>query len=215
MIYEERRIRIVPRSLGQFLTVAREETWPRLAEHGGGLLALFGGMIGDPANQLLQVSRFPSFEAWQDGQAAYGPARASHVEHESVRPLRSISGRPKPELPVDDQRPVYGIRTFIVRYEDLDELARRSEDGVWVMFEAVESRILGMWTTLARTEPQEVLLATGYKSVAHWEETRGRIERPAGYDEAAWRQAEELAAGRNALIRSSSVALMRAIEFGR
>lgn len=215
MIFEERRIHIKPGSLPAFLGVSREETWPGLVEHGGSMLALLGGMIGDPMNQLLQVSRFPSFEAWESAQQAYGPSRAEYVETEAARALRQISGRPKATLPEADRRPVYGVRKFMVRAEDVEDFAHRSENDVWVQFEAVEVRILGMWTTVGRTEPQEVLLATGYTSVAHWEATRGRIERPASFADAeAWNRAGELASGRNRLVVASSVALMRSIEFG-
>jgi hypothetical protein len=208
MLYEERRIRMKPGSLPSFLRVCREEIWPFLSDHGGGLLALMGGLIGDPMNQLLQVSRFPSFEAWQEAQQVYGKARAPCVEAEAVRPLRQISGRPKPTLPREDQRPIYGVRQFMLRHEDVDHFVHRSEDGVWVRFEALDACILGMWTTIARTEPQEVLLATGYIGVSHWEETRGDLERPPGFDEDRWRRAGEIAAGRNSLVLSSSVSLM-------
>ncbi len=214
MIYEERRITLEPRAMQDFLKLSREETWPRLKEMGGGLLSLMGGMIGAGANDLVQITRFTDLEAWSRAAAAYTAARATLIQSETAQPLRAISSRPKQRLVDDDKRPVYGYRRFYIRYEDIDDFGRDSEQGIWVRFEAHNARILGLWTTVARTEPQEVILATGYTGPGHWEATRGGLERPEGFDEDAWRRAGEIGSGRAALTLRSSVNLMRAIEFG-
>jgi hypothetical protein len=214
VIYEERRITLEGRAFQEFMSVCREETWPRLKERGGTPLSLMSGMIGAGANELVQISRFADLDSWSRSAEAYSAARASLVREETAQPLRAISGRPKALLTEDDKRPVYGYRRFYVRYEDIEEFARDSEQGIWVRFEAVNARILGLWTTIARTEPQEIILATGYTGPGHWEATRGPLERPPDFDEEAWQRAGEIGAGRNALTLRSSVNLMRAIEFG-
>ncbi|HEY7270598.1 MAG TPA: hypothetical protein VH951_12300 [Dehalococcoidia bacterium] len=214
MIYEERRITVEPRAVQDFLKVGREETWPRLKESGGALLCLMGGMIGAGANELVQISRFEDLEVWERSAGAYTASRSKLVRDEVAQPLRAVSSRPRAALSDDDKRPVYGYRRFYIRYEDIEDFSRDSEQGVWVRFEAHNARILGLWTTIARTEPQEIILATGYTGPGHWEATRGGLEKPAGFDEEAWRRAGEIGSGRGALTLRSSVNLMRAIEWG-
>jgi hypothetical protein len=61
-------------------------------------------------------------------------------------------------------------------------------------------------------DPQEVVLLTGYHGPGHWEETRGNLPMPEGFDKGLWEQGERLGARRNQLTLKSWVLLLRAIE---
>ena len=126
--------------------------------------------------------------------------------------MRSISSRPKEAVPPEDRRTVYGYRRFFVRPADLDEFVHCSQDGIWPRIEAQGACILGLWATLAATDPLEVVLLTGYHGPAHWEETRDNREIPPNIDPQVWETSRELGARRRQLAIRSWVCLMRAVE---
>jgi hypothetical protein len=126
--------------------------------------------------------------------------------------MRSIVGsRPKIPLPHDDHLPVYGYRRFFIKPADIEEVSQLSENGVWPRFESHGCKILGLWTPLAITPSQEVLLITGYGSLAHWEETRLGQDMPKDFDPELWERGREAAIRRRELISQSWVSMMRAI----
>jgi len=211
MIYEERRTRLRQGANEAYARLSREQTWPALEARGVRVLCLLSGLIGDPATAQIEITRYADLGAWAAAQAVAREGRAELVERESVRLLRAISARPKHSLPVADHRPVYGYRRFFIRPGTLEEFAHRSEEGVWPRFEAFGCAILGLWTTVATTDPQEVVLLTGYNGPGHWEATRGALTMPEGYDRAACDRAREIGAGRGRLTLTSWVRLMRAV----
>ena len=107
---------------------------------------------------------------------------------------------------------MYGYRRFFIRPADLDEFVHCSEDGIWPRIEAQGACILGLWATLAATDPLEVVLLTGYHGPAHWEKTRENPEKPAGIDQQVWETSRKLRARRQQLAIRSWVCLMRAVE---
>ncbi len=210
-IYEERHTSLDRGAFAAYLELCREQTWPAVAGQGGRVLCLMSGLIGAPATELLQVTAFPDFAAWERTQKVAASRRGDLVEAEEVRLLRAIAARPKDVLPDDDRRAVYGYRRFSTRASDLEEFAMCSGEGVWPRIEAQGACILGLWTTMAATDPQEVILLTGYHGPAHWEETRGNLPMPAGFDPELWQKGQRLGARRNELTLKTWVKLMRAL----
>jgi hypothetical protein len=74
---------------------------------------------------------------------------------------------------------------------------------VWPRMEAQGACILRRRRTAAATDPQEVVLLTGYHGPGHWEETRGNLPMPEGFDKGLWEQGERLGARRNQLTLKS------------
>lgn len=207
MLYEERITRLNRGALPEYLRYRAI-----VHENGGRLVCVMTGLIGSPAGEVLQITRYPDFESWQKAQAIAPARRAEFVESEEVRLLRAIAARPKEALPDEDRRSVYGYRRFFIRGADLDEFAYCSGQGVWPRIEAQGACILGLWTTIASTDPQEVVLLTGYHGPGHWEETRGNLPMPEGFDPELWERGQRLAARRNELTLKSWVNLLRAVE---
>ncbi|HJN88593.1 MAG: hypothetical protein QF714_10035 [Dehalococcoidia bacterium] len=182
---------------------------------GGKLLCRLSGFIGYPPEEVLEVTGFPGLAAWTQAQQERresGPPDNGLIEKQEVRLLRSISSLPKSPVPAEDRRTIYGYRRFFIRPTDLDDFVNCSENGIWPRIEAQDARILGLWTTLAATDPQEIILLTGYHGPGHWEETRDTGARPPNIDAALWDTSFKLATRRRALTIRSWVCLMRAVE---
>jgi len=212
MLYEERTINLERGALGDYLKWHRGPARDAVHGNGGRVLCLMAGLIGSPATELLQVTGYPGFDAWQDSQSGALTPPEGLVEGEEVRLLRAIASRPKQPFPAEDRRAVYGYRRFLTRTADLDEFAACSGEGVWPRIEAQGACILGLWTTVAATDPREVVLLTGYHGPGHWEATRGDLPMPEGFDKDLWEKGARLGARRNQLTLKSWVKLMRAIE---
>jgi|SRR5581483_124613 len=212
MLYEERTINLKRGALGDYLKWHRGQAREAVHGAGGRVLCLMAGLIGSPATELLQVTGYPDFGAWEKSQSDPPSPPDGLVEGEEVRLLRAIAARPKPSLPAEDRRAVYGYRRFFTRTADLEEFAVCSGEGVWPRIEAQGACILGLWTTVAVTEPQEVVLLTGYHGPGHWEATRGDLPMPEGFDKDLWEKGARLGARRNQLTLRSWVKLMRAME---
>lgn len=212
MLFEERLTQVTAGSVPEFLRWNRQDHRAVVHENGGRVLCLMSPLIGAPATEILQVTQYPDFDAWQRVQTMPSPKRSALVEGEDVRLLRAIAARPKASLPDQDRRAVYGYRRFFTRSADLEEFAHCSGDGVWPRIEAQGACILGLWTTVAGTDPQEVILLTGYHGPGHWEETRGNLPMPEGFDPELWERGRALGARRGELTLRTWVKLMRAIE---
>jgi len=209
-LYEERRTVIQRDAFKEYEALCREILWPGHKEHGGKVLCRLCGHMGEPAQELLTLAAFPDFSSWQAAQAAGLPDRLYDlVEEETVRLLRPITSRPKRPVPREDRRPLYGYRRFFIRHHDLDEVADLSENGVWPRFESHGCAVLGLWTPAAASDPQEVILITGYHSLAHWEETRLSQALPEGFDPKLWESGREAARSRQRLTLRSWVSMMR------
>ena len=106
MIYEERLTLTPAKAAEAYLEYVKSDRQPQVRAAGGDPLCLLGGLIGDPANQYLQVSVFEDLSAWEAAQTKVPPAPSDLVEGESIRLLRSIASRPKNPVPQEDRRAV-------------------------------------------------------------------------------------------------------------
>jgi hypothetical protein len=212
MIYEERRITLKRRQTNSFVSHFKDSTLPAIKSHGGDVLCTLSGAIGDPPEELMQITAYPDVDAWTAAQEAFDTSRLDHIEAESVRLMKSIASRPKQTIPDEDARPFYGHRRFFISPDDLDEFVLCSEEGVWPRIEAQDARILGLWTTLASTTPQEIVLITGYHGPAHWEATRVWSGMPEGFDPELWERGNKLRQRRYDMTRKSWVRLMQRLE---
>jgi hypothetical protein len=213
-IYEERRIRVHKGKQRDYLAWCEGSSWPALAEHGVRPMCLLEGLIGDPSEELLQIMRYPDLETWEAAQEERTSADNPWVVREEARILQAISSRPKDDLPVADHRPIYGYRRFRIPPRDAADVAEASAGEIWPSFEAQGACILGLWKTAATTEPLEIILLTGYRSVAHWEGTRENAPRPAGFDPEVWETGWRAARRRRDLALETWVCLMRALRVG-
>ncbi len=212
MIYEERRTVVGAGKLDDYISVCNAELWPSIRASGGRVICQLSGLIGNPQNELVQISSWRSLYAWEKAQTAEGADMSSVCESEEVRLLRAISTRPKSVIPARDRRPVYGFRRFFIDPSDLDEFVHCSEEGIWPRIESMGACILGLWTTIATTSPAEIVLATGYHSPSHWEETRYDGTRPLGVDRVLWENENALRRRRVEMTQKSWVCLMRAYD---
>ena len=212
LVYEQRQATLRPGGLEEYVKHAREQVWPALRDQGAKVLCLVNGLIGLPPEEVIQVTRFPDISAWSLWQSHSLSAGNGLVEQEEVRLLKPVESRPKLHLPNEDKRAVYGYRRFFIRPADLDELVHDSEDGIWPRIETQGARVLGLWTTLAATDPLEVVLMTGYHGPAHWEETRVTRPKPEDVASNLWEGDLKLRARCEQITIKGWVCLMRAIE---
>ena len=211
-IYEERRTVVAPDRLDEYLALRRSELRHIVEAAGGETLCLLSGLIGNPQNELVQITAWHSVADWTQAQ---GELRAAAYpqglyQSEQVRLLTAISERPKPVIPAEDRRPVYGFRRFHIRPSDIGEFVHCSENGIWPRIESMGACILGLWTPIGAANPTEIVLATGYHSPSHWEQTRYEGNRPAGVDKALWDNENALRRRRVEMSIRSWVCLMRA-----
>ncbi len=73
MIYEERLTLTHPRSTEDYLGYCKSDLWPKLKAEGGQPICLLSGLIGDPANQYLQITAFENLRAWEEAQLKVAP----------------------------------------------------------------------------------------------------------------------------------------------
>ncbi len=212
MIFEERRTLVNPEHLEEYLAVRRAQLWDRTRASGGEVVCLLGGLIGNPNNELVQITSWQSIDAWQEAQTSGSATFPEPHQTEEVRLLRAISSRPKTVILPEDRRPVYGFRRFFIDPRDIDEFVHCSENGIWPRIEAMGACILGLWTTAYSTNPQEIVLVTGYHSPSHWEQTRYEGAPPAGVGRALWDNEDALRRRRVEMTLKSWVCLMRAYD---
>ena len=210
MIFEERRMLVAPSQLDEYLSRRRSELIPSIRSAGGEVICLLSGLIGNPQNEFVQITSWRSLYAWRQAQAAFREGPSELHLSEEVRLLDAISSRPKTVVPEEDRRPIYGFRRFFIHPQDLDEFVNCSENGIWPRIEAMDACILGLWTTASETNPQEIIIATGYRSPSHWEKTRYEGAPPPGVDKALWDNEDGLRRRRVEITLQTWVCLMRA-----
>jgi hypothetical protein len=82
----------------------------------------------------------------------------------------------------------------------------------WPRGESQGVCVLGLWTTIAATQPMEILLLTGYHSPSHWEETRVTSRQQENVDQALRQKESPLRDRRVEISQQTWVSLMRAHE---
>ena len=210
MIFEERRTVVVPDRLNEYISLCHTQLWPAIRTSRGEVVCLLSGLIGNQQNELVQITSWRSLYAWERAQSSPRADLDGLCQSEEVRLLRAISSRPKSVIPAGDRRAVYGFRRFFIQPSDLDEFVHCSENGIWPRIEAMGASILGLWTTMAVTSPMEIVLATGYRSPSHWEQTRYEGPRPLGVTRELWDNENALRRRRVEITLKSWVCLMRA-----
>jgi hypothetical protein len=214
MIYEERYSILTSMRTRGYREFCFSVMFPRLRAAGGEPLLFLTSLIGDPANSVLQVTRYPDFASWQTAQDAIIIGRDKLVDSEQVRLLKSVSSRPKAIIPREDHRAVYSHRHFYITPADLPAFVESSENAVWPLYEAADVRLFGLFTPAWGTNPLEVILMAGYNDPGHWMETRFVGEKPPDVDEKTWQEGRARIVSRGDLsVRGSSVHLWRAHEF--
>ncbi|MFQ6026999.1 MAG: hypothetical protein ACE5Q6_05855 [Dehalococcoidia bacterium] len=212
LIYEQRQTTLRPGSFPEYAKHAREDWWPRLNAVGAEVLCLLQGLIGFPPEEVIQITRFPNWDTWARSQSYSNLPGHELVEKEEAKLLKAIASRPKSQIPPEDRKAVYGYRRWFIRPEDLADFVRCTEEGTWARVDAQGARPFGLWATTPVTDPQEIVMLTGYDGPAHWEETRNAGPMPENFDPDLWEKAVRLATRRRELIIKSCVCLMRAIE---
>lgn len=225
MIYEERRVVLRRGALPAYTRLMLDELWPLYEAAGVRPLCLLSGLIGMPPAETYSYAGYEHLAAWSafqarpaaspesaadDALAAVLARRAELVVEERARLLQPSGYRPKATTPVEDRRPLYGLRRFTIRRRDWPDFERYSHDGVWARIEQQDARILGLFQDAAATDPLEVTLLTGYHGPGHWEETRFWNVRPEGFSAELWEWGRTNQEARNALTLGSHVCLMNA-----
>jgi hypothetical protein len=214
MIFEERRLRLkqsfILDSSGiiKYHSLLRDDIQPRIQKKNGKVIFVFQGIVGSPMNELLQITRFPDLNTYQQMQPILDKSGQTLIESKEVQLFKSITSRPKDPLPIEDHRPIYSDRRFFVHNHDVEKCADLSEYSVWPLYEAWDCRVLGIFTTIKSSEIQEVMMFAGYNSIAHWEETRniGFTARPKTIPRNIWKE------GKNAVIKRAEFTLRSTIS---
>ena len=184
---------------------------PSLKSHGGEVICLMRGLIGLSPTTLVQITSYNDIHSWDGSQDLWPSLREQFVERESVRLLKPVSQRPKKMIPIEDRRPIYGYRKFIISPDDLSEFVTCSENGIWPRIESMGACILGMWTTTTSTTPMKVILLTGYHSPSHWEQTRYAPENM-GASKELWDREMSYRSRRVELTKTTKVNLMTSLD---
>ncbi|HIC13655.1 MAG TPA: hypothetical protein EYO83_00805, partial [Gemmatimonadetes bacterium] len=66
MIYEERRITLKRGQVESFVAQFKESTLPAIRSHGGKTLCTLSCLIGDPPEEMMQITAYPDMAAWTD-----------------------------------------------------------------------------------------------------------------------------------------------------
>ena len=212
MIYEERYTTLKMHGLDDYLKLYRENKLPLIQSFGGQVICFSNGLIGDPNNAIFQITGFPDIDSWQNAQRGLTTGREELVESEEVRLLKRVTSRPKEPMPPEDRRNYYTYRRLFINPDDLEEFVNYSEN-YWPAHEAMDARMLGVWTPIAVTNPLEIVLMSGYNGPAHWEQTRS----PGGsmyqdLDPELRNRGINMTKRRNLSVRGSWVRLTRQLE---
>ena len=149
-VYEQRQVSLRIGGLAAYASNAKDQVWPDLNREGARVLSLLNGFIGEPRDEVIQITRFPDRDTWNDCQNIGAAGEDELVEKEKVRLLKPIASRPEECVPPDDRRAVYGFRRQLIRSKDLEEFAHGSENGVWPRIRPrapVSSDCAALWRT--------------------------------------------------------------------
>lgn len=228
MFYEERRARLQPGALPDYLRLLRETIWPGLATQGAEVLVFLSGLLGAASEETIQLTAYPDFATWQRLQlnsasprpdwiteSAWAPvsaalgSRTELLQEEHVHWLKSCGARVPERQNQQTRRSLYSLRRLSIHPESLREFLRLSEQEIWPRVETQGATILGAWRDAAATEPMMLTVLTGYQDPAHWQAVRVIGSPPDGFTAEQWRQAREAVLQRSRLTMSSVELLMQ------
>ncbi|MHA1730262.1 MAG: hypothetical protein ACTSWY_16245 [Promethearchaeota archaeon] len=203
-------------SFRKYRDLRNNQIIPLIKKNQGNVLCILSGVMGTPNPTFLQMTQYPDLNTWQRAQPELNDIKRDFIKEEEVRLFKQITTRPQFPLSIEFKRPFYTNRRFFVKNKDLDEVVKLSENFVWPLYDqwGPDQRgcgILGLFTPIASTDIQEVLLISGYHSITHWEQTRINKTKPEMIDEKIWEQGVKAVLDRAELTLHSTVSFMRSI----
>ncbi|MBI4337739.1 MAG: hypothetical protein HY683_07945 [Chloroflexi bacterium] len=232
MIYEHQQVLVRQGGWDQFVGLLHSQVWPLLEEQGASVVGLWRGYLGTSGDTAVLITGYRDLPGWEAAHVSFreprrpvGVSDASWqgldealrrygelVQEEALRLMEPSRFRPGADGPrPEDRRPVYVHRTFLVKPGTWEEFQRLSHDYIWRSMEMAGCHIVGLWRGLAGMPPEEVLLVTGYHSLAHWERTRVLMGQPPpeNVPDEVWRAQREAAQRRLELVeRTWGVAMV-------
>ena len=199
-------------SLREYVSYCKSDYFPKLEKAGAKVLCLFQGIIGIPTNVYLQLTLYPDINTYYRIQTQTIRKKAVLIKDEQVKLLKAITSYPKDPFPFEDIRPIYSNRAFFIQKKDIELYADLSFKFVWPLYEAWGCGILGLFSSLTFEYLHEIKLFAGYKSIAHWEQTRNLTgSRPDVIDNKKWEEGRNAVFQRAELTLASNVSLMRQV----
>jgi hypothetical protein len=218
LIFEE-RVTIIQQlsqmdntSLSRYITNCKEIIFPELENKGAKVICLLQGIIGTPNNTFVQITRYPDMKTYNNIQSEIIREEIGLIESEQVKFFVSITPHPKDPFPIEDHRPIFSNRVFFIHKKDIGLYADLSYKTVWPLYEAWGCSILGLFSSLTYEALHEIKLFAGYKSIAHWEQTRKLTgPKPENIEKDIWEEGRNAVFKRAELTIKSNVSLMRTV----
>ncbi|MCK4284885.1 MAG: hypothetical protein KAX18_01730 [Candidatus Lokiarchaeota archaeon] len=199
-------------SLREYVSYCKNNYFIELEKAGAKVICLFQGIIGIPTNVFLQLTLYPDINTYYKVHAQTIRKNEHLIKEEQIKFLKTITSYPKDPFPVEDIRPIYSNRAFFIQKKDIELYADLSFKHVWPLYEAWGCGILGLFSSLTFEHLHEIKLFAGYKSIAHWEQTRALTGvRPDSIDNTIWEEGRNAVFQRAELTLASNVSLMRKV----
>ncbi|MHA2037363.1 MAG: hypothetical protein ACW98X_13070 [Promethearchaeota archaeon] len=199
-------------SLREYASYCKSDYFKELDDAGAKVICLFQGIIGIPTNVYLQLTLYPDINTYYEVQTQIIRKKEDLIQDEQIKFFKTITSYPKDPFPVEDIRLIYSNRSFFIQKKDIELYADLSFKKVWPLYEAWGCGILGLFSSLAFEHLHEIKLFAGYKSIAHWEQTRNLAgARPNLIDSNVWEEGRNAVFRRAELTLASNVSLMRKV----
>jgi len=199
-------------SLRKYIRYCKNRSFPELENKGAKVICLLQGVIGTPNNVFIQITRYPDIKTYYNIQTQIIRKERDLIESEQVKFFIAITSRPKDPFPIADHCPFYSNRAFFIRKKDIEQHADLTDKKVWPLYEAWGVSVLGLFSSLTYEALHEIKLFAGYKSIAHWEETRNLTGvKPDNIEKDVWEEGKNAVFKRAELTMKSSVSLMRTV----
>ena len=199
-------------SLREYVSHCKNDYFIELEKMGAKIICLFQGIIGIPTNVYLQLTLYPDINTYYKIQTQIIRKKVDLIKDEQIKFLKAITSYPKEPFPLEDSHPIYSNRAFFIQKKDIELYADLSFKYVWPLYEAWGCGILGLFSSLAYEYLHEIKLFAGYKSIAHWEQTRNLTGfRPDLIDKKIWEEGRNAVFQRAELTLASNVSLMRQV----
>jgi len=200
------------KSLKEYVSSCKSDYYPELEKTGAKVICLLQGIIGIPTNVYLQIALYPDINTYYQIQSQIIRKKENLIKDEQIKFFKAITPYPKDPFPFEDNRPIYSNRVFFIQKKDIEVYADLSYKKVWPLYEAWGCSILGLFSSLSFEHHHEIKLFAGYKSIAHWEETRNLTgARPDVIDNKIWEEGRNAVFERANLTLASNVSLMRKV----
>ncbi len=200
-------------SLKEYVSSCKSDYFPELEKAGAKVICLLQGFIGIPTNVYLQITRYPDLNIYDKIQTQTIRKKDNLIEDEQIKFFKAITSYPKDPFPIEDIRPIYSNRVFFIQRKDIELYANLSYKKVWPLYEAWGCSAFGLFSSLSFEHLHEIKLFFGYKSVAHWEETRNITgSAPDFIEKNIWEEGKNAVFQRAELTLKSNLSLMRKVH---